>query len=95
LPKRGSRRSTSGEGLDADFYVTNFSRNEANEEFIAYSVTADVSPEEFEARLDVCALCPSRSNQHCSRCGCPIVKKARWRSSYCDLGYWPLLEAKP
>ena len=21
--------------------------------------------------------------------------KARWRSSYCDLGFWPLLEAKP
>ena len=36
----------SGEGLDADFYVTNFSRNEANEEFIAYSVTAEPTDEE-------------------------------------------------
>lgn len=54
---------------------------------------ADVSPAELEARLDTCAVCPSRSDRHCSECGCPIVKKATWRSSCCDLGYWPLLEA--
>ncbi len=56
---------------------------------------ADVSADELQARLDVCSLCPSRSNQHCAECGCPIAKKAKWRSSYCDLGFWPLLEAKP
>jgi len=55
---------------------------------------ADVSPEEFEFRLNTCALCPNRSDQHCSECGCPIVKKAKWRSSCCDLGYWPLLETR-
>ncbi len=40
------KSAASGEGLDADFYVTNFSRNEANEEFIAYSVTAEPTDEE-------------------------------------------------
>lgn len=56
---------------------------------------ANVSREELQVRLDICALCPSRSNEHCSVCGCPIAKKATWRSSYCDRGYWPLPEAKP
>jgi hypothetical protein len=55
---------------------------------------ADVSAETFERRLDICALCDHRSEEHCSVCGCPIAKKAKWRSSYCDLGYWPLPEAK-
>ena len=35
-----------GEGLDADFYITKFSRNEANEDFITYSVTAEPTDEE-------------------------------------------------
>jgi len=38
--------AASGEGLDADFYISSFSRNEANEEFIAYSVTAEPTDEE-------------------------------------------------
>jgi hypothetical protein len=36
----------SGEGLDGDFYITNFSRNEGNEEFVTYSVTAEPTDEE-------------------------------------------------
>lgn len=35
----------SGEGLDADYYITNFSRSESNEEFITYSVTAEPTDE--------------------------------------------------
>jgi len=35
----------SGEGLDADYYITNFSRNESNEEFITYSATAEPTDE--------------------------------------------------
>ena len=50
---------------------------------------------ELEARVDTCALCEERSESHCSVCGCPIERKAPWRSSYCDRGYWPLLEAEP
>ena len=34
-----------GEGLDADYYITNFSRSESNEEFITYSVTAEPTDE--------------------------------------------------
>lgn len=30
--------ASSGEGLDADFYVTSFTRNEDNEDFITYDV---------------------------------------------------------
>jgi len=38
--------AASGEGLDADYYVTNFSRNESNEDFITYSVTAEPTDEQ-------------------------------------------------
>ena len=38
--------ASSGEGLDADFYITKFSRSEANEEFMTYSVTAEPTDEE-------------------------------------------------
>jgi hypothetical protein len=37
--------AASGEGLDADYYITNFSRSESNEEFITYSVTAEPTDE--------------------------------------------------
>lgn len=36
----------SGEGLDADYYMTGFSRNENNEDFITYSVTAEPTDEQ-------------------------------------------------
>lgn len=35
----------SGEGLDADYYITGFSRNENNEDFITYSATAEPTDE--------------------------------------------------
>lgn len=35
----------SGDGLDADYYITNFSRSEPNEDFITYSVTAEPTDE--------------------------------------------------
>lgn len=35
-----------GEGLDADWYITEFSRDESNSEFIAYKVTAVVTDED-------------------------------------------------
>lgn len=49
---------------------------------------AGVSKEVYNRRLDICALCNERNNRHCSKCGCPILEKASWRSSYCDLGNW-------
>lgn len=35
----------SGDGLDADYYITAFNRSEGNEEFIEYSVTAQPTDE--------------------------------------------------
>jgi hypothetical protein len=37
---------TAGEGLDADWYITEFSRDESNSEFISYKVTAVVTDED-------------------------------------------------
>lgn len=37
--------AASGEGLDADWYITAFGRNETNEDFIKYSVTAQPTDE--------------------------------------------------
>jgi len=38
--------AASGEGLDADFYISGFSRSENNEDFIVYSVTAEPTDEQ-------------------------------------------------
>lgn len=40
--------AASGEGLNADFYISGFSRNENNEDFIIYSVTAEPTDEQRE-----------------------------------------------
>lgn len=39
------RDDAAGQGLDADFYITNFSRSEDSEEFITYAVTAEPTDE--------------------------------------------------
>ena len=44
--------AASGEGLDADYYITNFSRSESNEEFITYSVTAEPTDEARDPAWD-------------------------------------------
>lgn len=36
----------SGEGLDADYYISNFTRSESNTEFITYKVTAEPTDEQ-------------------------------------------------
>jgi len=48
--------------------------------------------EELEERLAICSICPSRRNDRCSVCGCPIMKKATKKAMHCDLGKWPKLE---
>lgn len=50
------------------------------------------SHEELEARLKECSLCPQRTNDRCSVCGCFLAKKASFRSSDCPLGKWPKIE---
>jgi hypothetical protein len=37
----------------------------------------------YEARLDVCALCPHRYYDACGKCGCPVDKKASWAEQQC------------
>jgi hypothetical protein len=56
--------------------------------------------EEVEKRLDVCALCPSRNEGRCAKCGCYLVDapdggpgKAYMREEdggVCPLGKWPI-----
>lgn len=43
----------------------------------------------MEARLDRCTICPHRTNESCSVCGCGLVLKSSWQTSECPLGYWP------
>jgi hypothetical protein len=62
------------------------------------------SPEEIEARLQICDLCPSRSNDRCTECGCYLADsvdqrtmkvvegKSAWRDQDCPLGKWPKLD---
>lgn len=38
--------ASGGEGLDADWYITEFGRDENNAEFVSYSVTAVITDEE-------------------------------------------------
>lgn len=38
--------ASGGDGLDADYYVTKFTRNESNPDFITYEVTAEPTDEE-------------------------------------------------
>ena len=46
------------------------------------------SPEELESRLLECSICPSRSEDRCSVCGCFLAPKAAMRSAECPLGKW-------
>lgn len=52
-----------------------------------------VSTEQMEARLEVCSLCPLRADDRCSKCGCFIAEKAKWRSSECPLAKWAPVDA--
>src|SRR6185312_4081601 len=57
--------------------------------------------EKVQARLDVCALCPQRNDQRCSKCGCFLVErpdggpgKALMATEFCPLGKWHEEEEK-
>lgn len=51
----------------------------------------DVSEADYQKRLEVCTLCDLRNGEDCSKCGCPLLKKAKWRSEQCPLGKWPAI----
>jgi hypothetical protein len=54
----------------------------------------NVSPEEYEARLQTCQACPLKiqlkgtSTNQCSACGCVIETKAKWATSDCPKKKW-------
>jgi cephalosporin hydroxylase len=43
----------------------------------------------YEQRLAICTLCELRNGDRCSKCGCPILDKAKWAEQECPLGKWP------
>lgn len=49
-----------------------------------------VTPEQHAARMKACHTCPHFNEGRCGLCGCPVEKKARWKSSTC-----PDIEHKP
>lgn len=42
-----------------------------------------VDDEVYVNRLELCLLCPDRAHDVCSKCGCPIDKKASWAEQQC------------
>jgi hypothetical protein len=66
---------------------------------LTYHVASGVqvaSREEIDRRLEVCQLCPQRTGNRCSECGCYLDEdpgsgregKALWLESECPLGKW-------
>lgn len=54
--------------------------------------TADkLTKEEQQKRLDVCKSCEflTKLTQQCSKCGCFVAMKTKYRSSECDAKKWP------
>lgn len=48
-----------------------------------------VSKEAYQARLEVCSLCPQRNNNRCAVCGCNLAAKAQLKADGCPLMLWP------
>jgi hypothetical protein len=40
------------------------------------------------ARMQICEMCPERSDMWCGKCGCYLPAKARFVSEECPLGKW-------
>lgn len=45
----------------------------------------NVSPENYEKRLEACGKCPFlvKESMRCGKCGCLLEHKAKWRTSDC------------
>ena len=56
----------------------------------ALSGGANVSPEEKQARLDICYGCEKfvKETTRCSACGCYLNTKTEWKTSSCPIGRW-------
>lgn len=49
---------------------------------------AFVAKEDYEKRLDICALCELRNGSRCSVCGCFLEAKAKPKTESCPLSKW-------
>lgn len=47
-----------------------------------------VSEEEYVSRLQICDSCEFRKANKCTSCGCPIKKKAKWKTEDCPENKW-------
>ena len=47
-----------------------------------------VSDRMYANRLTICSICPNNVNGKCILCGCPLLKKARWKASDCPADKW-------
>lgn len=47
-----------------------------------------VDEEVYQARLAQCDVCPFRNDDKCGQCGCPVDKKAAWKTEACPVGKW-------
>jgi hypothetical protein len=48
-----------------------------------------VTPEQKQARLDVCRSCLYlKTDMSCSACGCPVLTKTEWASESCPQNLW-------
>jgi len=56
----------------------------------ALSGGMNVSPEEKQARLDICYGCDRfvKETVRCSACGCHLNTKTEWKTSSCPIGRW-------
>jgi hypothetical protein len=56
----------------------------------ALSGGMNVSPEEKQARLDICYGCDRfvKETSRCSACGCYLNTKTEWKTSSCPLNKW-------
>jgi hypothetical protein len=56
----------------------------------ALSGGMNVSPEEKQARLDICYGCDKfvKETTRCSACGCYLNTKTEWKTSSCPLNKW-------
>ncbi|MCB9939633.1 MAG: hypothetical protein H6823_15430 [Planctomycetaceae bacterium] len=48
-----------------------------------------VTPQQYQARLEVCDTCDQRKGNRCMKCGCQLSLKARGRAFRCPLAKWP------
>lgn len=48
----------------------------------------NVSPEEYERRLNICRQCEFFDRMTCRRCGCFLAVKAHWASESCPEEKW-------